>query len=277
VVQRDSHCDPELGDPAGRRPAPMGSVRARFRIPGDVWNNEGARNWATCIDDQHNEQPSTCAPIGGDPWVPSWIRLRPHCRHLRHYQCANQSLARYAARFTVRAGTRGNGGRAGQRRHRLSALAASWHRSDRRAIGGTDLVDPRGLCSGIAFQGEPGASQPLSRHGWGTTLYPLEDEKLLARSRCLASGGQELELQFEFRPNDWRRARARCGNAQPTDDLLTSGQPWRNRQGLSRPDNVYCRTASDEYDNDGIGSRTFRIQFTAATLPVCSHRADGDL
>src|SRR4029077_7025662 len=155
--------------------------------------------------------------------------------------------------------TCGNGGCAGKRRYRVSALAASWHRSGRRAIGGADLADPRGLCSGIALQGEPGASQPLSRYGWGTALDTLEDEKLLARSRGPAPGGQELELQFEIRPDDCRWARARCGDATPTTALLNSGPPWRNGQGLSRPDDVYRRTASDEHDNDGVGSRTFRI------------------
>src|SRR6266404_4543692 len=29
----------------------------------------------TCIDDRHNEQPSTCASIGGNSWLPSRIRL----------------------------------------------------------------------------------------------------------------------------------------------------------------------------------------------------------
>ena len=129
---------------------------------------------------------------------------------------------------------------------------------------------------GSLFNGNPAPRSRLP-FGRGTALGPLEDERLLARSRCPAPHGQDMELQFEVRTHDRRCAWARCGDAQPTDDLLTGGQSWRNRQGLYRPDDVYRGTAGDEYGDDGVGGRAFWLQFAAAAFSVCGYHADGDL
>jgi len=93
----------------------------------------------------------------------------------------------------------------------------------------------------------------------------------------LMIGGQDLELQFEVRAHDRGCAWARRGDAQPTDDLLADSQSWRNQQGLCRLDDVYRGTAGDEYGDDGVGGGTLRLQFAAARLSVCSHRANRDL
>src|SRR5260370_27574258 len=86
-----------------------------------------------------------------------------------------------------------------------------------------------------------------------------------------------MELQFEIGTHDRRCAWAWRGDAEPTDDLLTGGESWWNRQGLCRPDDVYRGTAGDEYGDDGVGSRTFQLQFGAAALSVCGYGAVGDL
>jgi len=67
---------------------------------------------------------------------------------------------------------------------------------------------------------------------------------------------------------------ARRGDSQPANDLLTLGQPWRNRQGLCRP-GCLSRDCWYEYSDDDAGGAIFRLQFAPAALSVCSHASDG--
>src|SRR5208282_283937 len=85
-----------------------------------------------------------------------------------------------------------------------------------------------------------------------------------------------FECQFRLGSPTLDGIQARRGDSQPANDLLTLGQPWRNRQGLCRP-GCLSRDCWYEYGDDGAGGGTFRLQFAPAAFSDCSHGADGYL